>query len=157
MTGRINVQLKICDSEGATATPATLAHTLAQLDDLDGTDLRKAWSALTNAPVPKVSPSILRLALGYEMQVRTFGGLSRLSQQRLMQITAAKTRTNTVAPGTRLFREWNGVMEVVTIGETGIIRWNDRDWRSLSQVARAITGTHWSGPAFFGLKKRLAA
>jgi hypothetical protein len=45
----------------------------------------------------------------------------------------------------------------VTIGDDGVIRWNDREWRSLSEVAREITGTRWSGPAFFGLKKRLAA
>ena len=46
---------------------------------------------------------------------------------------------------------------MVTIGEDKIIRWETREYRSLSQVAKAITGTHWSGSAFFGLKKRLAA
>ena len=48
-------------------------------------------------------------------------------------------------------------MEVVTIGEGGVINWNDREWRSLSEVARAITGTRWSGPAFFGLKAKEGA
>jgi len=46
---------------------------------------------------------------------------------------------------------------VVIIDETGIVRWNNREWRSLSEVARAITGTRWSGPAFFGLKRKAAA
>lgn len=46
---------------------------------------------------------------------------------------------------------------VVTIGEDQVIRWNERDWNSLSEVARAITGTRWSRPAFFGLTKRVAA
>ena len=43
---------------------------------------------------------------------------------------------------------------MVTIGEDKVIRWNDREWGSLSEVARAITGTRWSGPAFFGLKRK---
>jgi hypothetical protein len=46
---------------------------------------------------------------------------------------------------------------VVAVGEDGVIRWDEREWRSLSEVARAITGTRWSGPAFFGLKRKLAA
>jgi hypothetical protein len=57
----------------------------------------------------------------------------------------------------RLVREWSGRVHVVTVGEDQIIRWDDREWRSLSEVARAITGTRWSGPAFFGLKKKAIA
>lgn len=57
----------------------------------------------------------------------------------------------------RLAREWNGKLHVVTVGEDGVIRWSDGEWRSLSEVARAITGTRWSGPAFFGLKARKVA
>jgi len=57
----------------------------------------------------------------------------------------------------RLVREWNGKAHVVMVGDDKVIRWNGQEWRSLSEVAKAITGTHWSGPAFFGLKKRAAA
>jgi hypothetical protein len=57
----------------------------------------------------------------------------------------------------RLVREWQGRVHVVTIGEDQVIRWEERNYGSLSEVARAITGTRWSGPAFFGLKKRQAA
>jgi hypothetical protein len=57
----------------------------------------------------------------------------------------------------RLVRQWNGTVHVVIIGEDNVVRWNDEEWRSLSEVARAITGTRWSGPAFFGLKRRIAA
>ena len=53
-------------------------------------------------------------------------------------------------PGTRLVREWNGVTHVVEVTETGAT-WNGQHWRSLSAVAREITGAHWSGPRFFGL------
>ena len=69
----------------------------------------------------------------------------------------AKTITRAAQPGTRLMREWNGKLHVVMIGEDDVIRWNEREWRSLSEVARAITGTRWSGPAFFGLKQKRKA
>jgi hypothetical protein len=65
--------------------------------------------------------------------------------------------TQAARPGSRLIREWNCTAHIVTIGDDGAIHWNDRNWNSLSEVAREITGTRWSGPAFFGLKKRLAA
>ena len=54
----------------------------------------------------------------------------------------------------RLVREWQGKVHIVTIGENGEVEWNGKAWRSLSEVARAITGSRWSGPAFFGLKQR---
>jgi hypothetical protein len=54
-------------------------------------------------------------------------------------------------------REWQGRIHVVTVGEDQVVRFEGRDYRSLSEVARAITGTRWSGPAFFGLKRKAAA
>jgi hypothetical protein len=54
-------------------------------------------------------------------------------------------------------REWHSTLHIVTVSEDGKIIWNDREWRSLSAVARTITGTRWSGPAFFGLKQKRAA
>ena len=57
----------------------------------------------------------------------------------------------------RLVRSWNGVAHIVTVGEDGNITWSGKSWNSLSEVARAITGTRWSGPAFFGLKRKAAA
>jgi hypothetical protein len=134
-----------------------LNNELAALATMSSAQLREKWQRVTGGAIPKVSPSLLRLALGYELQAKALGGLSRSTQQKLNQLAAAKTRTSTIQPGMRLVREWNGAVHVVMIGEDGIIRWNEREWRSLSEVARAITGTRWSGPAFFGLKKRVAA
>ena len=119
--------------------------------------LREQWTKVSGDAIPRVSPSLLRLALGYEIQCRALGGLSRATRQRLDQLATAKTRTSAATAGMRLVREWNGTVHVVTVGEGGAIRWSDRDWRSLSEVARAITGTRWSGPAFFGLKTRAKA
>lgn len=127
---------------------------LAALATLSSAQLREHWVTLTKKPLPRISPTMLRLALSYELQAKVLGGLSRTAQQRLDQAAAAKTQTRSTAPGMRLVREHNGQVHIVTIGEAGGVEWNGRAWRSLSEVARAITGTHWSGPAFFGLKQR---
>lgn len=133
-----------------------LDEQLAGLATMSPAQLREMWRQVTGAAVPRISPKMLKLALGYELQAKALGGLSRATQQKLAQIAAAKTRTSPAQPGMRLVREWNGIVHVVVIGEDKVIRWNDREWRSLSEVARAITGTRWSGPAFFGLKRRIA-
>ena len=130
---------------------------VAALATLSPAQLRERWKQVTGAVVPKVSPGLLRLALAYELQAMTYGGLSRQTQQRLVQIAAAKTHTRDVQPGMRLVREWNETVHVVLVDEDNAIHWNGRQWRSLSEVARAITGTRWSGPAFFGLKRKMAA
>jgi hypothetical protein len=134
-----------------------LDQQLARLETLSSGALKDEWRRLTGVPLPRISPSLLRLALAWEIQARALGGLSRATQQKLEQIGTARTRTSDLQPGMRLVREWNGKAHVVTVDEQGIIRWNDRDWPSLTAVARAITGTRWSGPAFFGLKRKLAA
>lgn len=127
------------------------------LTELEGTQLRQRWEDLTGSPAPSVSPKLLRLALGYRIQADALGGLSRSAQRRLAQAAGGKSMTQPASAGTKLVREWQGVTHVVTIDETGIIRWNGREWKSLSAVARAITGGHWSGPAFFGLRKKAVA
>ncbi|UVO50188.1 DUF2924 domain-containing protein [Sphingomonas sp. SUN019] len=130
---------------------------LAALATMSSAQLRAQWVSVTGQVVPKVSPAMLRLALGWEIQAKMFGGHSRATFGKLTQLAAASTRTSPAVPGMRLVREWNGVVHIVTVGEDRVIRWNDRDWNSLSEVARAITGTRWSGPAFFGLKQKVKA
>lgn len=143
---------------------------LAALAGLSLSDLRKRWVEVSDKPLPKVRSTLLRLALAYEMQAAVYGGLSRRTEQRLAwmaqrangAIGAGGACGNgsgdaTPAPGTRLVREWNGVLHSVLIDEEGEIHWNGRTWRSLSEVARAITGTRWSGPVFFGLRQRREA
>lgn len=136
---------------------ASVDAQLAALEDMSSDALRSLWGTLTASPVPRVSPAMLRLALGYEIQARAFGGLPRAVTRTLDQLARGTTKTARAGPGARLVREWHGKVHVVTVGEDGIIRWNEQDWGSLNEVARAITGTRWSGPAFFGLKKRAAA
>ena len=134
-----------------------LATELAALETLSLAQLRGKWSASTGRPIPKVSAALLRLALAWELQAIAHGGLSRKTLQTLDQLAAGKTTTRPFQPGMRLMREWNGKMHTVVIEDDATIRWNDRTWKSLSAVARAITGTRWSGPAFFGLKQKREA
>ena len=130
---------------------------LTSLSDLTLPELRQRWAATSSNPVPRLSANMLRLALAWEIQAQAFGGLSRRCQKQLEQTANCKTVTQQTSAGMRLVREWNGTVHVVTIDEGGLVHWNDQQWNSLSQVAKAITGTHWSGPAFFGLKSKVAA
>lgn len=136
---------------------AELANELAALEAMDKTALGDRWAKLTGRPIPKASARMLRLAVAYELQTKDGRGLPRKIKQRLDQIASGKTTTQDLRPGMRLAREYGGKLHVVAIGENGEIIWNDREWRSLSEVARAITGTRWSGPAFFGLKTTVKA
>ena len=136
---------------------AKLDDRLVELERMSKGDLKDRWAKLTGHPVPTVSESMLRLALAYELQAKALGGLSRKTKQRLDRVAAAKTETKDIRPGMRLAREFGGKVHVVTIGDDGAICWNDKEWRSLSEVARAITGTRWSGPAFFGLREKRKA
>ena len=130
---------------------------LAALAEMSSVQLRAHWVKLTASSCPRLSPAMLRLALAWEIQAKAYGGLSRFAKQKLEQLARGLTKTVAARPGTRLVREWQGKAHIVTIGEDGIIRWDGCEWHSLSEVARAITGTRWSGPAFFGLKRKLAA
>jgi len=130
-----------------------LRSELATITELPLGELRERWVATTGRPAPRLSTKMLCLALGYELQARALGGLSREASRQLDGAGSGKPGTPALAPGTRLVREWGGKVHVVTIAEDGSIQWNERTWQSLSQVARAITGTRWSGPAFFGLRK----
>ncbi|MFN7397889.1 MAG: DUF2924 domain-containing protein [Sandaracinobacter sp.] len=122
--------------------------------------LRHLWRTRVKSDPPKVSAGLLRLAFAYAMQEKAIGGLSVASVKQLEAFAAAGrsaakvTRLRTTRPGMRLVRVWNGVAHVVTVNEAGEVEWNGRTWRSLSEVARIITGTQWSGPKFFGLRDR---
>lgn len=130
---------------------------LARLETLSSAELRNRWVEVTGSVVPRVSPKLLRLALAWELQAKAYGGHSRETTRTLDQLARGLTRTAPTSAGMRLVREWQGRVHVVTVGEDKVIRWDEREWRSLSEVARAITGTRWSGPAFFGFKKKAAA
>lgn len=135
----------------------SLDQQLEELPTLKKIDLKDRWARLTGRPVPKVSEKMLQLALAYELQAKAQGGLSRKTRQRLEQVAAGKSATKDLRPGMRLAREFGGTVHMVAIGDEGEIVWKGKEWNSLSEVARAITGTRWSGPAFFGLREKRKA
>lgn len=130
---------------------------LAALSDMTLPQMRARWQAVSDKPVPRVRRTLLRLALAYELQAALHGGLSRRTEQRLAYLAGKNAAPDAPRPGMRLVREWNGTLHTVTIDQDGLIHWQGKTWRSLSEVARAITGTRWSGPVFFGLRQRRVA
>ena len=126
-----------------------LAQKLAGLEGLSRIDLVDLYRELLKCPPPKgLSRRLLILSVGYEMQAK------RYSRKRFTlngaSATATKGPSKKLPTGTRLIREWKGASHIVEVAETGFV-WNGCSHRSLSAVARAITGARWSGPRFFGL------
>ena len=123
--------------------------------------LRAQWTKLFKLETgPWISRDVLIRGLAWKLQEAMFGGISKTASRRMAQLNtelidqgAIKlTQTNAFKPGTRLVREWQGRVHEVVITEDGFI-WSGNTYGSLSQVARLITGTRWSGPRFFGLKE----
>jgi hypothetical protein len=129
-------------------TPATDLLTLGREALLD------LWQSCFGNLAPKgMSVIFLRRFLAFELQARALGGLPAPLLAKLARIDAGQDRppTPTLKPGGRLLREWNGVTHVVDVTPGGYL-WQGKHHRSLSVIARAITGAHWSGPRFFGVK-----
>ena len=87
----------------------------------------------------------------YETQARALGGLSRVTERRLKKASLGAAAPPRAKAGTRLVREWNGRTYQVEVVEGGYVM-DGKSWRSLSAIARHITGAHWSGPRFFGVQ-----
>ena len=130
--------------------------TVAEIAAMDRDDLVVHWTALTGTPPPpRTSTPLMRRVLAYESQARAVGGLP-IKLQRQLKALGSETPRKTAPgpePGGRFIREWNGVRHIVEAHDDGY-RWRDQNFRSLSAVAKAITGAHWSGPRFFGLAGR---
>jgi hypothetical protein len=133
---------------------------LSRLPTLDIGELRQQWRGLykTQAPV-NLGRELLLRAVAYRMQEVALGGLRPARQRQLRQMAQQFNRigaANTpprpeLKPGTRLMREWQGRTYDVLVLDDGF-SWQNTQYRSLSALARKITGTAWSGPLFFGLK-----
>lgn len=132
--------------------------TLEQLVRLSHEDLKASWARRCGVPAPALSPDLLRLGLGYRLQEQRFGGISR-STRSLLRHAGVKggerggSIPRKLTPGTRLVRDWHGTGHTVTVLGEGF-EYDGRHWKSLTAIAKAITGTHWNGPLFFGLAER---
>ena len=127
---------------------------LEALEAMNLEELRAAWVRRLKSSPPKISAGLLRLAIAHALQSRTLGGITRSTDRKLCELAAG---SNGPPPGTRLSRSWQGKLHIVTVTEEQKFNWQGKDWDSLSVIARTITGTRWSGPAFFGTRARKAA
>lgn len=123
------------------------------LVNLDRAGLAGLWLSLFGKSVPSnMSRGLQRRFIAQALQVREQGDLPAVLAARLDRIAAGRDRPRApmLLPGGRLLRQWNGITHVVDVTKDGYL-WNGRTHRSLSAIARAITGARWSGPRFFGL------
>ena len=137
-----------------------ISETLARLSASTIFVLRGEWRRLHRAPPPmRLSRDLLMRGITYKLQERPLGGLSTSIIRKLERLNLDSEASDAQKPAppisltadTRLVREWRGVTYTVLVADG--FEWNGRRYRSLTIVAREITGAHWSGPRFFGLRK----
>jgi hypothetical protein len=137
---------------------------LAALRTAPVADLKQKWRDLFDREPPPYNRRFLESRLGYRIQELAYGGLSEETIERLEAIAdeleGKRSRrlsgpTNRPIAGTRLIREWNGVEHGVTVRNSDF-EYQGRPYKSLSAIAKHITGTQWNGLVFFGLKNTKA-
>ena len=148
-------------AHGNYVSPVEVEVQLAGLAERTTRDLRAEWRQLHRAEPPsRLSRDLLIRGIAYKIQERANGKPNAALKRRLRGLAEQLATGNDVAgsggtvlrPGARLVREWRGTTHTVTVLEDGFDHEGER-YRSLSQIAQAITGAHWSGPRFFGLIK----
>jgi Protein of unknown function (DUF2924) len=143
---------------------AAVESEIAHLRGLDLQGLRARWRSLTGRAAPAhLSKALLLRVLAYRVQAAAFGDLDKPTTRLLDRIAHEALDGKPVdipvpdraglRPGTVLVREWEGTSHRVMVTSEGFA-WNGATYASLSKVARAITGTRWNGPRFFGLRDR---
>lgn len=131
-----------------------------ELVSLTQVELRLRWVQVLKRPLPLNSQRDFLLgSLAYELQAHTQGPLKSSTHRALALIArnlvrggAKQTGMGSLRPGTRLLRTWQGETHEVLALEKGF-SYLGETYTSLSEIAETITGAHWSGPVFFGLKK----
>lgn len=126
------------------------------LTRLDLAGLQQAWRLRYGPPPAFRSRDMLRRLLAFEMQAEAFGGLDADLRQKLRRAPAAASKKPGLQTGITITREWRGERHTVEVVDGGFVH-AGTNYRSLSEVARAITGARWSGPRFFGLADKAAA
>ena len=135
--------------------------TIGQIEILTTPELKNVFQRLFEKPPPKrASQTFLRANIAYRLQENSHGGIPTKTKKKLLSIArslekdpgASVVPGPTIKPGTRLVRRWQDETHLVTVLEDGY-EYQGQRFRSLSKIATEITGTKWSGPVFFGLKK----
>lgn len=147
----------------------TVLKQLTELPNLTTPQLKERWQELFGSDPPQYNRTFLIKRLAYRIQELAYGGLSNEIKQKLNDVLDATGHDELASPrgkpekrigtnnlpvvGTSLVREWNDQRVEVTVVDGGY-QWDGRFFRSLSAVAREVTGTNWNGPAFFGLRNK---
>ena len=140
---------------------------LAELESLPTEKLKARWRELNGSNPPGFNRQFLIKRLAYRIQELAYGGLEEMTHRRMDRLLddegyddlgvksrAKKTKPgDTLLPGTLLAREWQGERHEVIVGEDRKFEYRGVPYRSLSAVARKITGTRWNGPKFFGCRE----
>lgn len=141
----------------------TLEAQLSALLSMTPARLRAEWRSVYKAEPPALTADLLARGVAWKLQQRVHGGLPAATVRDIRRIKAeldktggSNVTTGRIRPGTRLVRDWGGAAHHVLVLESGYL-YRDRQYATLSQVARDITGAHWSGPRFFGTKREAAA
>lgn len=137
---------------------SVLDEELVRITGLSARHVRAEWQRSFGEEAPALPLSLLRRALAYRLQEKELGGLLSAAERQIAALAGSSSTVPADAPidlktGTRLVREWNGRLHHILVTETGYL-FEERSFASLSHIARLITGAHWSGPRFFGLKRR---
>ncbi len=141
-----------------------LEDQLAALTTMSSAQLRAEWMRVHKAPAPPLTADLLARGVAWRLQQKAHGGFTTAVVRDLRRFKRQLDASGNVSryayegrinPGTRLVRDWGGVSHHVLVLENGY-DYRDRRYASLSQIAKDITGAHWSGPRFFGLKRRRA-
>lgn len=143
-------------------TTISVATQVAALPKLPTIELWALWDRFFKRRPENPNRNYLESRVAYKLQERAFGGLSVGTQHRLINIgmryskIKGRLKSNNIelAPGTILFREWGERDHKVTVTAEGSFEYEGKFFKSLSAVARHISGTPWSGPLFFGLKSK---
>jgi Protein of unknown function (DUF2924) len=143
------------------AAAEDLTGEIATLDTLGPVALLQKWKALFGTdPSPLLARIFMVRAIAYRLQEQRYGGLKPSTQRLLNRVCEGRADVGRkripdrrASAGTVLIREWGGVSHRVTVLDHGVV-YRGRRYKSLSEVAGVITGARWSGPLFFGLKRR---
>ena len=139
------------------------SHSAPEVNNLAGLDtnvLRQRWFELFGtAPAPRISRDVLIRGVAFRIQEEAHGGLDKSCRRQLYRMAEVLRDGGSIPVsqgqsfklGTKLIREWKGKVHEVVIAGDGYV-WAGKRYRSLSQIARSITGTRWSGPRFFGVE-----
>jgi hypothetical protein len=134
------------------ASQTAVSEQVTKLTDMTLAELRTEWIERYGAPPKHRAPEMLRRVLAWRIQADAFGGLDAptvklLSNERAPFLVVEQ-------PGTRLARDYAGIRHEVLVVEGGAV-YNNKQYGSLSEVARVITGQRWNGPRFFGLRREI--